>query len=72
MQAYKTSLEESPCAHFVPAVIISISYDEAGKHEEEVHCKIAVVDDLACRAWRIGLENVKQDHQYGGYASETV
>ena len=47
MQADDTAFEESAHGHPVPTVIISIADNKTGKHEEEIHCQITMIDNLS-------------------------
>lgn len=49
MQPDKPPLEESPCSHLSPSVIVCIAYHESRKDEKEVHRQVAVVYKLICR-----------------------
>ena len=72
VESHKASLEESPGGHPVPTVFICIADDKAGKHKEEVHCKVSVVNYLVSRTFRIGLEHVEEYHQYGCDSTQSV
>ena len=47
MQTNYTPLEESTDTHPIPTVVISITDNKTGKHEKEIHCQIAMIDNLS-------------------------
>ena len=64
MQPDKPPLEESPCSHLSPSVIVCIAYHESRKDEKEVHRQVAVVYKLVCRTCRVpgtGLYGMRLD-----------
>ena len=46
MKANETTLEEGPCCHSVPTVVVGIADDKAGENEEEVNGQITVVQRM--------------------------
>lgn len=75
LQTDQAPLAEVPQAHFAPAVIVGVADDKAGKHEEEVHAKIAVVDDLVGRNSRVAQASFKKVEQHdhdGRHSPEAV
>ena len=72
METDQTSLEETLQAELRPSVVVCISHDEAGEDEEEVHCKIAVVEFLVDGTCGEAFEYMEPyDHQ-GCNTSEAV
>ena len=75
LKAHQPPLAEVPQVHFFPAVVIGVSDDEAGQHEEEVHGQVAVVDDLVHVELEVpgaAFKHVEQDHHDGGHSAEAV
>jgi len=75
LKAHQPPLAEVPQVHFFPAVVIGVSDDEAGQHEEEVHGQVAVVDDLVRMELEVpgaAFKHVEQDHHDGGHPAEAV
>ena len=72
MQTRETALEESPCGHPVPAVVIGVADDEAAQHKEEIHRQIAVVHYLRPEIGYIGLETVEDNHHQRGHSAQPV
>ena len=72
MQTCQAALEEATEAHLAPSVIVGISDHETGQNEEEIHCKIAVIEFLIYRACCKSFEYMIPDDHKCSHTSEAV
>lgn len=73
MKSHKTSLEELPCAHPAPPVIIGITGHEAAEDKEEVDSEIAVIDYLGCIVRpSVGFHHMEAYNYQSSHAAQSV
>lgn len=72
VKADETPLEELPCRHARPTVVIGITHNEARQDEEEVDSQITVIDTLVYVARGESLEEMEADHRNGRNAAKAV
>ena len=72
MQANETALDETPCVHSIPTVIIRIPDDETREQEEEVNSQIPVIDGLIGGTVKIGLKQVVSHYQKGCHTTQSI
>ena len=72
MQTDKSRFKKVPRSHFVPAVVIRIADYKTGEHKEKINREIAMMYGLNREIRIIGLEQVKNNDQYSGGATQSV
>ena len=75
LKAHQPPLAEVPQGHVSPAIVIGVSDDEAGQHEEKVHGQITVVDDLVRMELEVpgaAFKHVEQNYHDSGHPAEAV
>ena len=80
MKAYETPLEELPCIHPAPAIVVGIADDKARKNKEEIYCDMCMVqrtDDAATGI--IGdlskgesLEDMVEKYENGRHTAQAI
>src|SRR5699024_8231811 len=73
LQPDKAALEEGSRTHPVPTVIVCIADDEARKHEEEIDCQIAMIDNLVQMvAAGMRFQQMKGHYHSSRHAAQSV
>ena len=72
MESHQAPFEESHDGHLVPAVVVGVSDDKAGKDKKEIHRQIAMVHNLGRRTFRIRFKQVENDYHHRGDAAQSV
>ena len=69
MQSNETTRKKSSQAHPAQTIVIRVTDDKSGKQEEEINCKVAVINNLTQWTGGMCLKNVKCNYHHCSYAA---